>query len=52
MVQKGQKKIEALFDTGAEFACLKNLDFDVIIGVEIMQPLGLILDMSTDKILL
>ena len=36
----------------AEFICLKNLDFDIIIGVEIIQLLGLSLYMSTDKILL
>ncbi len=45
-------KILTGYISGAEFVCLKNLDFDIIIGVEVMQLLGLSLDMSTDKILL
>lgn len=36
----------------SEFIFLKDIDYDIIIGVEVMQILGLKLDMSTDKILL
>ncbi len=45
-------KISTSFLSISEFIFLKYIDYGVIIVVEMMQILGLKLDMSTDKILL
>ena len=47
-----QLKILTAYVSDSEFISLKNIEYDVIIGVDVMQLLWLKLDMSADKILL
>ena len=52
MIRFREIDIEGMKIIEPRFLVMKNLSWDVIIGTELMQQLGIILDMHSDKILL
>ena len=51
MIRFKELNIEGVTIKEPKFLIWENLTWDAIIGVEVMQKLGIILDMNSDKIL-